>query len=125
MRGETMTFEEIPLVVLDNSGRGILFIVAEVSDGTNTKMVIRGLRSGFISHVAVKTSLQDELSAIGAFKFKILGGGDILLDEEYPSCDKTMEIVRESGTFGREPDRGLTRQLIQEAFPNYKVSVKN
>lgn len=48
---------------------------------------------------------------------QVSGGGWLEIDHK----EKTVVVGGTSTQFGREPDRGLTMELLREALPGYRV----
>lgn len=117
-----MKLEEIATVELDlTSPRGIplakrfKYIVAEVSDGNATKLVVRAEQDG-CSHQMLYEVLEWDLVNAG-LKVRCRGGAYIERDESA----KTLTLVGSSTTYGIDKEEETTKRLLSEAFPGYKV----
>jgi phosphohistidine phosphatase len=110
-----MTIHEVAEVVVDASG-GYKFIVAEVSDGTITRLVVRADQSCEL-HRYILRGTREQLSPHG-LQARCIGGGRILINPEA----KTVKIWDKSGDFGFEPDRMETVRMLQSAFPDFVIT---
>ncbi len=107
-----MQLNELPDVVIDAMG-GYKFIVVQVSDGNDSKIVIRA-NEHCDYHRDILALLRREASGLGA---RCIGGGRININPN----DKEITISDSSGDFGLEPDRNKTVEMLQATFPEYKI----
>lgn len=107
-----MTLSELPVVIIDEEG-GYKFIVAKVSEGEASKLVVRANASCEL-HRYILSKLELEASGLNA---RCIGGGRI----EINPTNKTIKIWGKSGDFGLEPDRANTVRMLSGAFPDFKI----
>jgi phosphohistidine phosphatase len=112
-----MTIHQIAEVVVDASG-GYKFIVAEVTDGATTRLVVRADKD-CVLHRHILRGTRDQLSPHG-LQARCIGGGRILINPEA----KTIKIWDRSGDFGFEPDRGETVRMLCSAFPDFSITLE-
>lgn len=113
-----MTIHEVAEVVIDRTG-GYKFIVAEVTDGVTSRLVVRA-QENCSYHRDILDVLQRNLRANGMTACCI-GGGRIAID---PGA-MTINIWSSSGDFGVEPNRVETVRMLQSAYPEWKVTGKS
>lgn len=112
-----MTLNEVKPVLIDPEG-GYKFIIVEVIDLVGErKRVVRASESPRYHAEILRDmklyELKDGLTAI------CVGGGRIVV----APVAKIIEIWGRSGDFGKEPDRNETVRMLQEAFPDFTVTV--
>ena len=110
-----MTINDVREVEIDAEG-GYKFIVVCLTDGDeNEKLVVRA-DENCSYHRDILYLLRSQLpSNITA---RCIGGGQILIDPK----QKSIMIWGSSGDFGVEPDRTKTIELLQTAYPDYRVT---
>ncbi|MCL5733254.1 MAG: hypothetical protein M1334_01140 [Patescibacteria group bacterium] len=111
---------KVPEVVIDSSPEDDLyckFIVAQLADGNGgSRLVVRASRR-YEYHSEILAALRRKLKPRG-LKARCIGGGIIKIDHKA----KAISIWADSATYGREPDRQRTVQMLQAAFPEFQVS---
>lgn len=112
-----MTLKEVQTVVID-LGCAKKFIVVVLSDETGTiKKVVRTYN--LLSYERIFERLICELygNRVTIKSYKCLGGGIMVVTAE----EKRIVLCGQSLQYGKEPDRAETIQLIQEAYPDFRV----
>ena len=94
------------------------FIVAEVSEGSDKKIIVRVGTNMMERHYEIDDALAEELIESNTpAPYKVLGGGFV----QSNWWKKEIILFGESKDYGREPDRLQTVTLIQKEFPDFKV----
>ena len=107
---------QLPVVIIDEV-EGYKFIVAIVSMGEISKMVIRANQHCEF-HRDILKNLGFKIPGLIA---RCIGGGRINVDP----VNKIIKIWGSSGDFGVEPNRAETARLLQEAFSDFNISSEN
>ncbi len=107
-----ITLSELQSVIIDEVG-GYKFIVAKVSEGEASKLVVRA-NANCSFHRDILGLLRHEASNLNA---RCIGGGNIEVDP----TNKVIKIWGSSGDFGVEPNRAETVKMLNEAFLEFKI----
>ena len=108
-----LDLSQLPVVLIDKTG-GYKFIVAIVSDGEISKMVVRA-NQYCEYHRDILKELRLEMPSLNA---RCIGGGRINVDPD----NKVIKIWGSSGDFGVEPDRAETVRMLKEAFTDFNIN---
>jgi hypothetical protein len=109
--------DEIKTVLINPvSGGEMKFIVVELGDKSNERLVFRadGHRR---FHWEIFDDLRCDIEE--SIKIKCLGGG--LMDIDFDG--KTIDLCGKSTVYGTEPDRQQTVTILQLEFPHFKIEV--
>ncbi|MCI0533579.1 hypothetical protein L0Y49_05175 [bacterium] len=108
--------QNVPTVSIDPSG-GYKFIVAKITDGSGGQKLVIRANGQCDYHRDILEDLRDQINGLNA---SCIGWGRI----EHDPDAKTIKIWDSSGDFGGyEPDRDETVRMLQEAYPDYEVTV--
>ncbi|MBM3206435.1 MAG: hypothetical protein FJZ43_02350 [Candidatus Staskawiczbacteria bacterium] len=97
------------------------FIVAEVSEGSDKKIIVRVGTNMMERHYEIDDALTEELTESNTpVLYKVLGGGFV----QSNWWKKEIILFGESKDYGQEPDRSKTVKLIQNEFTNYEIKAE-